>query len=169
MHGKKTKLNKNKFQSATMEKALEMDKVAIFVPTYTAAFAANPLPESSLPTPPSNANIALVNEYGKNEMLASIQQALHDAGFGHVEALHVSLLNYAQHVERLEREQSEENKSIVVLNLCDGTEEDGYPGLKYVQFQKLARQIHVPKKTITNTKKKITQHTTQLITYLHTH
>ncbi|KAJ3416457.1 hypothetical protein HDV05_001615 [Chytridiales sp. JEL 0842] len=102
-----------------------------------------------LPTPPPTPNLdptspppsTLANEYGKKESTSSVVHALQEAGVRKVIVLDVSLqtveavLKDVQQIwETTKREDPNGPRHpVVVVNLCDGTEADGYPGLSVVQ------------------------------------
>jgi hypothetical protein len=91
------------------------------------------------PTAPSPSTLA--NEYGKQDTVQSISVGLKEAGVLDVRVVDVKL--GPGEVERVVREaatlreelrllhglglEKAEWEPLVVLNLCDGTEEDGYP------------------------------------------
>ncbi|KAJ3330703.1 hypothetical protein HDU76_005043, partial [Blyttiomyces sp. JEL0837] len=72
----------------------------------------------------------LVNETGKDAAIVSLQQAINDAGCDQILVKEVSLENMAQVIERIHAEMlNSPERDWVVFQLCDGTEEDGYPGV----------------------------------------
>jgi D-alanine-D-alanine ligase-like ATP-grasp enzyme len=76
----------------------------------------------------------LATEVGTDEQIAQIQQAIRSCGLPTAKVLQVSLKNTLQIVASLAK-QSQLCKSgrLCVLNLCDGTESDGYPGISVVK------------------------------------
>ncbi|KAJ3218912.1 hypothetical protein HDU67_003551 [Dinochytrium kinnereticum] len=89
-------------------------------------------PTQSLPSDPEELSpMTLCNEYGKEDMILTIVQALKDAGVEVVEVLPVTLQNFGQLVEDV-GERRKRGEDVVVFNLCDGTEDDGYPGASVV-------------------------------------
>ena len=89
----------------------------------------------------------LANEYGKDDAIHTLCDALKQAGVEHIEPIHVTLLSYQNDVKSahqllkygrskvdqdgIKHESHDADphagEDLVVFNLCDGTEEDGYP------------------------------------------
>ncbi|KAJ3197652.1 hypothetical protein HK101_002080 [Irineochytrium annulatum] len=80
------------------------------------------------PTSPST----LANEYGKERARASIDAALVEAGFTTRKFVPVTIRNYSAAVDAC-ASRIKSGEDVVVLNLCDGTEDDGYPGASVVR------------------------------------
>ncbi|KAI8831249.1 hypothetical protein BC829DRAFT_409807 [Chytridium lagenaria] len=74
--------------------------------------------------PEETSPLTLCNEYGKEESLLTIVHALKEAGVEIVEVLSVTLKNYTELLQDVANKISA-GEDIVVLNLCDGTEDDG--------------------------------------------
>ncbi|RKP20803.1 glutathione synthetase ATP-binding domain-like protein [Rozella allomycis CSF55] len=77
----------------------------------------------------SKDEILLSNEYGKNEGVSEIVKVLHSLGYSSIQIHSVTLNNYNQIFQKLGQQSN-----FVVLNLCDGTETDGYPGISIVTY-----------------------------------
>ncbi|KXS12607.1 glutathione synthetase ATP-binding domain-like protein [Gonapodya prolifera JEL478] len=82
----------------------------------------------------ANADLVFLNEYAAhvNDQLADI---LRSSGYTDVSVHPTTLANYESIVENIKTELKSSlpvpqgtSKTVVVLNLCDGTENDGYPG-----------------------------------------
>lgn len=68
-----------------------------------------------------------MNECLKNESLDEIKQNLAEMDYD-VEILPTDLANYNQNLDKVQK-----LKNSLVVNLCDGVEIDGYPGLSVVK------------------------------------
>ena len=74
----------------------------------------------------------LANEYCRTSTLDNIVEILHRTGFSSVYLRQVTLSNFETVLDTVQR-QFQSASEYVVLNLCDGLETDGYPGLSVVQ------------------------------------
>lgn len=68
----------------------------------------------------------LANEYGRDEEIPRLQTLFQQLTPKPVEIVKINLLNYKAVLDSL--------KNTLVVNLCDGTEEDGFPGLTVVKY-----------------------------------
>ncbi|KAJ3339902.1 hypothetical protein HDU93_007676 [Gonapodya sp. JEL0774] len=80
----------------------------------------------------ANDNILLSNEYGKRDSVLEIQKALLAHGYSDVEFREVTLQDRERVLDGIRSEAESRGGKLVVVNLCDGTETDGYPGLSIV-------------------------------------
>ncbi|KAJ3326337.1 hypothetical protein HDV06_000213 [Boothiomyces sp. JEL0866] len=87
--------------------------------------------EGHLAESQSNEHILLANESGRQETVAVLQSILKSIyPSSIVEILAITLANYRD----LLNQKLEGSKKVVVINLCDGVESDGYPGIGVVNF-----------------------------------
>ncbi|KAI8907205.1 hypothetical protein EDD86DRAFT_192331 [Gorgonomyces haynaldii] len=75
----------------------------------------------------------LTHEWGRDDTLASLESAFLQATGKQPTVLRVSLKNMKSVIEDLAHKQAN-GVNLVVINTCDGTEEDGYPGQSVVQM-----------------------------------
>ncbi|KAI8896115.1 hypothetical protein BC833DRAFT_598907 [Globomyces pollinis-pini] len=87
---------------------------------------------------PTDNNILLVNEHGKDDALVDLQKAFLSCNpCTVVDIVPISLDDYEDVLITLENSLPH-GKRMVVVNLCDGSELDGYPGLSIVnQLEKM--------------------------------
>ncbi|KAJ3369466.1 hypothetical protein HDU91_007210 [Kappamyces sp. JEL0680] len=81
--------------------------------------------------------VLLANEYGRKDAvldLADVVRSIHPAA--KVDIKSISLDNYRTVIDEIAA-----CPACAVLNLCDGTEEDGYPGLSIVKY---LEQVNIP-------------------------
>ncbi|KAG0270343.1 hypothetical protein DFQ27_008358 [Actinomortierella ambigua] len=89
--------------------------------------------EDYMPTDP----ITLCNEFDRTNAINDLRRQLERAGFTDIEVVPISLRTAKAVVERLSKEAREKRRlghELVVFQLCDGTELDGYPGLSVVRL-----------------------------------
>ncbi|KAF9215293.1 hypothetical protein BGZ59_001778 [Podila verticillata] len=97
----------------------------------TTASSTTTVPELN-PTDP----ITLSNEFDRENSIADLEDKLHKAGYSDVEIVPVSLDTVVSVADQLAREMEEKrarNLDLVVFQLCDGTELDGYPGVSMIE------------------------------------
>ncbi|KAF9182847.1 hypothetical protein BGZ50_004657 [Haplosporangium sp. Z 11] len=79
--------------------------------------------------------ITLCNEFDRLRSIEDLSNQLEMAGFTDVAVVPISLETIAQVADALENEmkkKQEQNQDLVVFQLCDGTELDGYPGVSII-------------------------------------
>ncbi|GJJ73728.1 D-alanine-D-alanine ligase [Entomortierella parvispora] len=79
--------------------------------------------------------ITLANEFDRANAVVELQGMLHKGGFIDAEVVLVSLDTLVQVADDLEEEMKQKmalGQDLVVFQLCDGTELDGYPGVSMV-------------------------------------
>ncbi|KAG0257404.1 hypothetical protein BG011_003963 [Mortierella polycephala] len=79
--------------------------------------------------------ITLCNEFNKIKSIEDLSNQLEMAGFTDVVVVPVSLETVAQVADALEnemKEKQEQDQDLVVFQLCDGTELDGYTGVSII-------------------------------------
>ncbi|KAG0091955.1 hypothetical protein BGZ92_011218 [Podila epicladia] len=80
--------------------------------------------------------ITLCNEFDRAQSIADLEDKLHKAGYSDVGIVPVSLDTIAAVADSLAKEMEEKrarNLDLVVFQLCDGTELDGYPGVSMIE------------------------------------
>jgi D-alanine-D-alanine ligase-like ATP-grasp enzyme len=81
--------------------------------------------------------ILLANEYGRNDDVLDLKQHLEAINHStDIEIILISLKNFKKILKDISERYSE---NVVALNLCDGTEQDGYPGLSVVKELEMLR------------------------------
>ncbi|KAG0032111.1 hypothetical protein BGZ82_006682 [Podila clonocystis] len=98
----------------------------------TTASSTNPTVPELDPTDP----ITLSNEFDRAQSVADLEDKLHKAGYSDVEIVPVSLDTVVAVADSLAKEMEEKrarNLDLVVFQLCDGTELDGYPGVSMIE------------------------------------
>ncbi|KAG0057742.1 hypothetical protein BGZ83_003640 [Gryganskiella cystojenkinii] len=79
--------------------------------------------------------VTLTNEFDRTQAVEELESELIKAGFVDIEAVPVSMDTLVEVADQLEREMQEKlihGQDLVVFQLCDGTELDGYPGVSMV-------------------------------------
>ncbi|GAU88254.1 hypothetical protein RvY_00993 [Ramazzottius varieornatus] len=82
-------------------------------------------------------SLLLTNEYGKEEQRQDLSTALRRAAFAQVTIHSTNLENFRDLLDGLVRESDRlkaDGCQLVLLNLIDGTEVDGYPGLTVIRY-----------------------------------
>ncbi|ORZ27115.1 hypothetical protein BCR41DRAFT_300385 [Lobosporangium transversale] len=90
------------------------------------------LPLELDPTDP----ITLSNEFDRTQSIQDLRGQLEKAGFTDIEVIPVSLETIDTVVDRLEKEmksKQQHGQELIVFQLCDGTELDGYPGVSIIK------------------------------------
>ncbi|KAG0360650.1 hypothetical protein BG005_010233 [Podila minutissima] len=80
--------------------------------------------------------ITLCNEFDRAQSIDDLEDKLHKAGYSDVEVVPVSLDTVVAVADCLAKEMEEKrarNLDLVVFQLCDGTELDGYPGVSMIE------------------------------------
>ncbi|XP_055355477.1 D-alanine--D-alanine ligase A-like [Paramacrobiotus metropolitanus] len=75
----------------------------------------------------------LVNEYGKQEDAAVLKTLLDAAGFTSTSVHVLTLDNFRSVLDNLQRAADQQNHQLLLVNLIDGVETDGYPGVSVVR------------------------------------
>ncbi|CAF1145327.1 unnamed protein product [Adineta steineri] len=89
-----------------------------------------------------NSNAMLCNEYGRLDNCNDIKTALLEYRYKDVFIELVTLKNYNNILDSIEKIYFNKSKDLFVLfNLCDGTETDGYPGIS-ILLEIERRQLH---------------------------
>ncbi|KAJ3385169.1 Actin-like protein 6B [Lobulomyces angularis] len=78
-------------------------------------------------------SLYLSNEYGKEDSLNSLKKIFKQCNSKNIAVIEITLENYIQIIEELKKKYSN-GESMCIINLCDGTEVDGYPGLSIVSM-----------------------------------
>ncbi|KAJ3262110.1 hypothetical protein HK103_003953 [Boothiomyces macroporosus] len=87
--------------------------------------------EGHLAQSQANEHILLANESGRQETVAVLHSLLKSLYPGsNIETLPITLINYRDVLEK----KIQSSTNVVVINLCDGVESDGYPGIGVVNF-----------------------------------
>lgn len=102
--------------------------VAAQVPSETAA-AQDKVPAPELAT----LAITLSNEFGKGDNCTDLQRLLTAIGYARVDIVPVSLVTYCARIAALVTAHCGDTSRFIVVNLCDGCECDGYPGVGVVR------------------------------------
>ncbi|KAF9360116.1 hypothetical protein BGX26_010458 [Mortierella sp. AD094] len=87
--------------------------------------------------------ITLSNEFGRTEGIEDLTRQLEIAGFTDIEVVPISLDTTVEVADMLGKEMEERrwrDQDLVVFQLCDGTELDGYPGVS-VMYELEKRKI----------------------------
>ncbi|KXS20925.1 glutathione synthetase ATP-binding domain-like protein [Gonapodya prolifera JEL478] len=86
----------------------------------------------------ANEKVLLSNEYGKHASVLDLRAALLSRGYADVESREITLADCGDVLAGVRGEARDAGaggrgrERLVVVNLCDGTEDDGYPGLSVV-------------------------------------
>ncbi|KAJ3208017.1 hypothetical protein HDU82_003066 [Entophlyctis luteolus] len=76
----------------------------------------------------------LTQEFAKDATIPSIRDQILAAGLAEsAEIVDITLKNYSSVIDNLAKRVNKNREHIIVVNLCDGTEEDGYPGASVVK------------------------------------
>ncbi|KAF8936244.1 hypothetical protein EDD21DRAFT_403546 [Dissophora ornata] len=87
--------------------------------------------------------ITLSNEFDRGEAVQDLKNQLEKAGFTDIDVVPVSIHTIVEVAEELEKEMKRKQglgQDLVVFQLCDGTELDGYPGVSMI-YELENRQI----------------------------
>jgi D-alanine-D-alanine ligase-like ATP-grasp enzyme len=116
----------------------DIDWVFILEPTCPAIdqFISQPAQSGQLPSPlsPVNHAVALSNEFGKSSSSQDLLQLIaNESDKIHVSVHKITLQNYRQLLDEFDRQSDNDRSRYVVVNLCDGCETDGYPGVSIIK------------------------------------
>lgn len=130
-------------QSTSAEKSL-ISPVAPLKPHVPVVYILEPTPIAG--NTQAHASITLSNEYGKSSTCEDLMKLLLDTlGYVRVEILRMNLNNISSLLDSVLQQCPD--RQCVVVNLCDGCETDGYPGLTVLkELQK--RQLHFTGATV---------------------